>query len=324
MSDYYFSLSTVKAYVSGTFVSHAVKKANEYGGFAGEDDRDPHNNSYDAYRHALLSAVMTQNIQQVAEGILISDSGIAYPVSQDQFHELSKVIGRDQAKAILDDHEDISNKPANMSMEDWQKEVNMDKWNNAVGQKEYFKWEQAIIKGETKDPLEKWIYDAVKRGETINNLDDNRVFTEEMKLSFKNEQEQLLQYSQSFFVSKLQSLAPETQNLFNAVKGHLTEYHEKNGIPIEEAKLQNSAMALTALGYSKKMTDVTLFNVKDGQYLIGERNPVLNRVSMDMQTAAYIPIEESLAKVQEATQRFEYEEQQRQYAQSQAQGMSRS
>ena len=70
----------------------------------------------------------------------------------------------------------------------------------------------------------------------------------------------------------------------------------------------------------KKMTDVTLFNVKDGQYLIGERNPVLNRVSMDMQTAAYIPIEESLAKVQEATQRFEYEEQQRQYAQSQAQG----
>ena len=108
------------------------------------------------------------------------------------------------------------------------------------------------------------------------------------------------------------------------VKGHLTEYHEKTGIPIEEAKLQNSAMALTALGYSKKMTDVTLFNVKDGQYLIGERNPVLNRVSMDMQTAAYIPIEESLAKVQEATQRFEYEEQQRQYAQSQAQGISRS
>ena len=76
-------------------------------------------------------------------------------------------------------------KPANMSMEDWRKEVNMDKWNNAVGQKEYFKWEQAIIKGETKDPLEKWIYDAVKRGETINNLDDNRVFTEEMKLSLK-------------------------------------------------------------------------------------------------------------------------------------------
>ena len=59
-------------------------------------------------------------------------------------------------------------------------------------------------------------------------MDDNRVFTEEMKLSFKNEKEQLLQYSQSFFVSKLQSLAPETQNLFNAVKGHLTEYHEKN------------------------------------------------------------------------------------------------
>ena len=26
MSDYYFSLSTVKAYVSGTFVSHAVKR----------------------------------------------------------------------------------------------------------------------------------------------------------------------------------------------------------------------------------------------------------------------------------------------------------
>ena len=32
------------------------------------------------------------------------------------------------------------------------------------------------IKGETKDPLEKWIYDAEKRGETINNLKDNHVF----------------------------------------------------------------------------------------------------------------------------------------------------
>ena len=191
MSDYYYSPST--------FVSYAVKKANEYGGFAGEDDKRPHNNSYDAYRHALLSAVITQNIQKVAESTLISGSGIVYPVFQDQFHELSKAIGRDRAKAILDDHEDISNKPANMSMEDWRKEVNMDKWNNAVGQKEYFKWEQAKIKGETKDPLEKWIYDAVKRGETINNLKDNRVFTEEMKLSFKNDKEQLLQYSQSFF-----------------------------------------------------------------------------------------------------------------------------
>lgn len=31
MSDYYYSPST--------FVSYAVRKANEYGGFAGEDDK---------------------------------------------------------------------------------------------------------------------------------------------------------------------------------------------------------------------------------------------------------------------------------------------
>ena len=119
--------------------------------------------------------------------------------------------------------------------------------------------------------------------------------------------------------SKLQNFSPENQKFFNTALVHLTTYHKTNNLPIDEKKLQNSAMALTALAQSKNITDLTLFSVKNDQYLIGNRNPTLNLASMDIGLSASIPVEKSFNQIQQTA---EYEEQQKQLAQSQSRGMS--
>ena len=122
--------------------------------------------------------------------------------------------------------------------------------------------------------------------------------------------------------SKLQNISPETQKLFNTAMVHLTTYHKTNNLSIDEEKLQNSAMALTSLALSKNITDLTLFSVKNDQYLIGNRNPTLNLASMDIGLSASIPAEKSFNQIQQTAQLSEYEEQQKQLAQSQSRGMS--
>ena len=119
--------------------------------------------------------------------------------------------------------------------------------------------------------------------------------------------------------SKLQNFSPENQKFFNTAMVHLTTYHKTNNLPIDEKKLQNSAMALTALAQSKNITDLTLFSVKNDQYLIGNRNPTLNLASMDIGLSASIPVEKSFNQIQQTA---EHEEQQKQLAQSQSRGMS--
>lgn len=122
--------------------------------------------------------------------------------------------------------------------------------------------------------------------------------------------------------SKLQNISPETQKLFNTAMVHLTTYHKTNNLSIDEEKLQNSAMALTSLALSKNITDLTLFSVKNDQYLIGNRNPTLNLASMDIGLSASIPVEKSFNQIQQTAQLSEYEEQQKQLAQSQSRGIS--
>ena len=149
-----------------------------------------------------------------------------------------------------------------------------------------------------------------------NNEDPNQ-----MSWNDKEEQYNFMQTVASF---NPQSLPPEAQKLFDSVKGHMTAYHEKNGLPIDKEKFQNSVMALTALGTSQGMTNATLFSVQRDQYLIGELNPHLNRVGMHINESASIPAVESLNQIQQATRQFEYDEQQRQIAQTQTRGMSLS
>lgn len=139
-----------------------------------------------------------------------------------------------------------------------------------------------------------------------------------------NDKEEQYNFMQSVASFNPQSLPPEAQKLFDSVKGHMTAYHEKNSLPIDKEKFQNSVMALTALGTSQGMTNATLFSVQRDQYLIGELNPHLNRVGMHINESASIPAVESLNQIQQATRQFEYDEQQKQIAQTQTRGMSLS
>ncbi|HHX2526002.1 TPA: lipase family protein [Neisseria subflava] len=139
-----------------------------------------------------------------------------------------------------------------------------------------------------------------------------------------NDKEEQYNFMQTVASFNPQSLPPEAQKLFDSVKGHMTAYHEKNGLPIDKEKFQNSVMALTALGTSQGMTNATLFSVQRDQYLIGELNPHLNRVGMHINESASIPAVESLNQIQQATRQFEYDEQQRQIAQTQTRGMNLS
>ncbi|HHX2531987.1 lipase [Neisseria sp. P0001.S005] len=139
-----------------------------------------------------------------------------------------------------------------------------------------------------------------------------------------NDKEEQYNFMQTVASFNPQSLPPEAQKLFDSVKGHMTAYHEKNGLPIDKEKFQNSVMALTALGTSQGMTNATLFSVQRDQYLIGELNPHLNRVGMHINESASIPAVESLNQIQQATRQSEYDEQQRQIAQTQTRGMSLS
>ena len=139
---------------------------------------------------------------------------------------------------------------------------------------------------------------------------------EDPNLMSWNDKEEQYNFMQTVASFNPQSLPPEAQKLFDSVKGHMTAYHEK--------KFQNSVMALTALGTSQGMTNATLFSVQRNQYLIGELNPHLNRVGMHINESASIPAVESLNQIQQATRQFEYDEQQRQIAQTQTRGMSLS
>ena len=145
--------------------------------------------------------------------------------------------------------------------------------------------------------------------------------TDDILPSIKNI-EDVPQYTQAASSSKPQFLSPEAQKIFNTAMVHLTTYHKTNNLSINEEKLQNSAMALTALAQSKNITDLTLFSVKNDQYLIGNRNPTLNLASMDIGLSASIPAEKSFNQIQQTAQLSEYEEQQKQLAQSQSRGMS--
>ncbi|HHX2509305.1 TPA: lipase family protein [Neisseria subflava] len=139
-----------------------------------------------------------------------------------------------------------------------------------------------------------------------------------------NDKEEQYNFMQTVASFNPQSLPPEAQKLFDSIKGHMTAYHEKNGLPIDEEKFQNSVMALTASGISQGMTNATLFSVQRDQYLIGELNPHLNRVGMHINESASIPAVESLNQIQQATRQFEYDEQQRQVAQLQSRGITLS
>ncbi|WP_303087171.1 hypothetical protein [Neisseria sp.] len=118
----------------------------------------------------------------------------------------------------------------------------------------------------------------------------------------------------------LESLPENAQRIYHSGKAHLEAFYQKNNQSYSEESLNNAAMALTALGYEKGMSDIPLFNFKNRQFLIGERNPGLITASMEVDRAITMPVEESVNRIQQT----ELEEQNRQMVQSQSRGMSLS
>ena len=111
------------------------------------------NDAYDAYRHAYTSAVITGKYN---------------------FGEIiAKILGDKNEEPY-----DPNGKHKGMTEEQYNAEKNMDLWNNNVGREEYKSWKKATEQGVTNDPLDKWIYDRVKDGTTINDPSDPRQWRE--------------------------------------------------------------------------------------------------------------------------------------------------
>jgi len=122
-------------YYTKQYAKLAQDTADSFGGFW-KGPQQGHNDPYDAYRHALLGARLTEK------------------------------YGADAARKLTDTYEGYSiNVP---------EERNMDRWNNDVGINKYQQWKSAIDTGQTSDSLEKWLYDAVKSQETINDPTDGQ------------------------------------------------------------------------------------------------------------------------------------------------------
>ncbi len=127
-------MSDVVVTIDVTSTGESAGLANQLGGFETHTPigADPYiDNQYDAFKHAYASAVFT-----------------------DKFGDLGSKIG-------MDSHEFFG--PINTPQQ-----TNMDKFNNNVGREEYHRWKEAKDNGLTDIPLEKWIYDRVNEGKTIN------------------------------------------------------------------------------------------------------------------------------------------------------------
>lgn len=129
-----------------------VAIANQFGGFYKDPNLDDpyQDNEWDAYRHAYTSAKYTEAFNATIAEILgdLKELDVIHTLPTD---------------------------PSELSI--YYSQKNMDKWNNNVGREEYQHWKEAIDAGITTDSLEKWIYDVVKQGKTINSLTDTRQWT---------------------------------------------------------------------------------------------------------------------------------------------------
>jgi hypothetical protein len=129
------------------------------GGFGTPNGATGYNDKYDAFRHAWASAIVTEAL----DGNVPLEGGIAGWLS----------------KQILDFNEFKNNPPTDpVDYARFRAEENMDKFNNDVGRREYYKWKEAVDSGATNSTLAKWIYDKVNEGATINDMSDQREWYE--------------------------------------------------------------------------------------------------------------------------------------------------
>ena len=130
-----------------------------------------------------------------------------------------------------------------------------------------------------------------------------------------NERDEPYQHTQLSFSSDLQPLHEKARTL-------LTEFNQREGIHQSSTEFDNTAAFITAAMQKAKMTDADVIGRMDGKLHVIHDTEELDVAIVDPKTAAQTPVADSVAQSQQTAQRFENEEQQKQYAQSQSRGMS--
>ena len=137
------------------------------------------------------------------------------------------------------------------------------------------------------------------------------------RLLTENEREQPYQYAQAEG-----GFSPDLQPLHEKARTLLTEFNQREGIHQSATEFDNTAAFITAAMQKAKMTDADVIGRMDGKLHVIHDTEELDVAIVDPKTAAQTPVADSVVQSQQTAQRFENEEQQRQYAQSQSRGMS--
>ena len=130
------------------------------------------------------------------------------------------------------------------------------------------------------------------------------------------------QYSQLHSL-KIEDMPQYAQNIYHQGKECFVDFCRHENIPYREEDLDRIGMSMAAAGYAQGLRGVSLIDVDERtrEISIAHESPDLNEAMVNMDKAAVTPTAESLNQIQQTAQRFENEEQQRQYAQSQSRGM---
>ncbi len=137
------------------------------------------------------------------------------------------------------------------------------------------------------------------------------------------------QYVQTAPELKFTDMPPLVQELCQKCQAKLEAYYQKHNIHYSQDGLERAALAAGVAAYGEKMTDLTMLNIKDGNIYVGHKTPqgVLNYASVNEQTAAATPEQDSIAQSKQAERDLALAAEQRRqeilaYQQSQSMGRS--
>ena len=162
------------------------------------------------------------------------------------------------------------------------------------------------------------------------NLADNFIADNQRQYSNPHEQQERPQYAHLYqqmdsakSYPNIEDMPQYAQNIYHQGKECFVDFCRHENIPYREEDLDRIGMSMAAAGYAQGLRGVSLIDVDERtrEISIAHESPDLNEAVVNMDKAAVTPTAESLNQIQQTAQQFEYEEQQRQYAQSQSRGM---
>ena len=124
-------------------------------------------------------------------------------------------------------------------------------------------------------------------------------------------------------ILNIEDMPQYAQNIYHQGKECFVDFCRHENIHYREEDLDRIGMSMAAAGYAQGLRGVSLIDVNERtrEISIAHESPDLNEAVVNMDKAAVTPTAESLNQIQQTAQQFEYETQQRQYAQSQSRGM---